>query len=318
MSVPKISVIIPTLNSARFISEAIDSVLKQSVPASEILLVDGGSHDGTVEIARQMSDMVRVLSQEGRGRPGARNTGLRQATGKLIAFLDSDDLWVPDKLATQLDFFQRHPEMEMTFGDMALFKHADDPNTPEILDAKVHEYLRGNPTHLTQLLECLFTVNFIPTSSVAFRKICLQSVGYMNETFLHCEDYEYWLRFAASARVGYLDRVLVRRRMHDSNAMNNACIQNCEAVLLLLDEWRKRGGLSRNARLKLSQRAVLVQYNLSCHLLNCGRFEEACRHLHQLANAEEKIQMPLRMKILAKIWLARWRRKIEQRGIRTA
>jgi glycosyltransferase involved in cell wall biosynthesis len=134
MNAPKISVIIPTLNSVRFIGEAIDSALNQSVPVSEILVVDGGSRDGTVEAARKIGGPVQVLSQEGRGRPGARNTGLRRATGDFIALLDSDDLWVPGKLAAQLDFFKKYSEIEMVFGDMALFARADDANVPEILD----------------------------------------------------------------------------------------------------------------------------------------------------------------------------------------
>lgn len=307
MSVPNISVIIPTLNSARFVGEAIGSVLKQTVPVSEILLVDGGSRDGTIEVARQTGGPLQVLSNESGGRPGARNTGLRRVTGDFIALLDSDDLWVSDKLAVQLDFFHKHPEIEMVFGDMALFKQADDPDDPEILDATVHDYLRHNPANLERLLECLFAVNFIPTSSVIFRKSCLQTVGFMNEKFSHCEDYEYWLRFAANVRVGFLDRVLVRRRMHETNAMSDAYAQNCEATLLLLNEWSQRGDLSQGARRMLSRRTVLVQYNLSSHLLKCGRFEEARHRLRRLAKGNEKIQIHLRLKILAKTLLAGWK-----------
>jgi glycosyltransferase involved in cell wall biosynthesis len=309
MNAPKISVIIPTLNSVQFIGEAIDSVLKQSVPVSEILLVDGGSRDGTVEMARKIGRPVQVLSQEGRGRPGARNTGLRRAAGDFIALLDSDDLWVPGKLAAQLDFFQKHPEVEMVFGDMALFKQIDDPDEPEILDAKVHDYLRRSPVNAGQLLECLFAVNFIPTSSVVFRKSCLQTVGFMNEQFLHCEDYEYWLRFAANSQTGYLEQVLVRRRMHDANAMNDAYIQNCEATIAILNQWRKWNGLTRNASQTLLRRLVLVQYNLSSHLLKCGRSDEGYDHLRQIKDRHGKIPIWLRLKIMSKTLLAKTMRK---------
>lgn len=309
MSVPRISVVIPTLNSARFISDAIGSVLKQTVPAAEILLVDGGSSDNTAEVARRLGGPLQVLSQKSGGRPGARNAGLRRAIGDYIALLDSDDVWVPDKMAAQLAFFQKHPEIEMVFGDMALFQKADDPDEPEILDAEIHEYLRRNPATLERLLECLFTVNFVPTSSVMFRKSCMQTVGYMNECFSHCEDYEYWLRFAANARVGFLDRVLVRRRIHETNAMSDAYVQNCEATLLLLEQWRGRSGLSQDARRKLSWRTVLVQYNLSSHHLKSGRFEEARQQFRRLAAGDEKIQISLRLKILAKTLLAGWRCK---------
>ena len=305
MNTPKISVIIPTLNSARFLGGAIDSVLKQSVPVSEILVVDGGSNDGTVEVAQKIGGPVQILTQEGRGRPGARNTGLRRASGDFIAFLDSDDLWVPDKLAAQLDFFQKHPEIEMIFSDMALFKRPDDPDEPEILDADVHDYLRRDPVNPGRLLECLFTVNFIPTSSVVFRKSCLQTVGFMNEEFLHCEDYEYWLRFAAHSRAGFLDRVLVRRRMHDANAMSDAFVQNCEASLLILNRWRKWSGLTGSAGQILAQRTVMIRYNLSSHLLKCGRSGEASGQLRQIVkDGNGQIPFVLRLKILAKTLFA--------------
>jgi GT2 family glycosyltransferase len=248
---------------------------------------------------------VQVLPQEGRGRAGARNTGLRRAAGDCIALLDSDDLWVPGKLAAQLDFFEKHPEVEMVFGDMALFRRTDDPDEPEILDAKVHEYLRRSPVNGKRLLDCLFAVNCIPTSSVIFRKSCLRTVGFMNEQFMHCEDYEYWLRFAAKSQTGYLEQTLVRRRMHDANAMNDARIQNYEADIAILDQWRNKNGLTVNARETLLRRAVLVQYNLSSHLLKCGRADEGYYHLRQIKDRHGEIPVWLRLKIMAKTLLAK-------------
>jgi len=304
MSKPKISVIIPTLNSARFVGEAIDSVLKQSVPVCEILVVDGGSTDGTVEIVRTKSELVQVLTQEGHGRAGARNTGLRQASGDYIALLDSDDLWIPDKLANQIYLFQKYPKVEMVFGDMALFT-CDQQDTPEILDKKIYDYLRCNPVNPQRMMECLFTVNFIPTSSVIFKKSCLQKVGYMAEEFSHCEDYEYWLRFAANSQIGYLQQTLVRRRMHDANAMKNAYAQNCEALLQLFNQWRKKSGLTRESFRILLRRIASIQYDLSSHLIKHGLFLEGYKHLREIQNDNLEISIALRAKIFAKTALVK-------------
>jgi glycosyltransferase involved in cell wall biosynthesis len=305
MSAPKISVVIPTLNSARFAGEAIESVLRQSVPVGEILVVDGGSTDGTQNLVRAKSELVQVLPQEGRGRAGARNTGLRRASGDFIAFLDSDDLWVADKLAVQFDFLREHPEVEFVFGDMANFTGGGSEDVAEILDSEVHDDLRRNPANPARMLECLLKVNLIPTSSVLFRKSCLQSVGFMNEQFAHCEDYEYWLRFAANARLGFVARILARRRLHGSNAMNKAYVENCEATLELLNEWRKKTDLPADVRRMLSRRVASIRYNLASDLIKRGRFKDASVQLDELRSKDLDGSLILRLKVLFKYVFAK-------------
>jgi glycosyltransferase involved in cell wall biosynthesis len=300
MNAPRVSVIIPTLNSGRYVGAAIDSVLKQSVPVCEILVVDGGSTDGTQNLVREKSELVRVLPQEGRGRAGARNTGFRRTAGDFIALLDSDDLWVADKLAAQLIFLGEHPEVEFVFGDMANFSGGESGDLPEILDEKVHDYLRHNPVNPARMLECLLKVNFIPTSSVLFKKSCLQSVGLMNEEFIHCEDYEYWLRFAENSRMGFVARMLVRRRLHGSNAMNDAYVQNCEATLKLLKCLGQKDGLSTEAGRTLLHRIASVQYDLASDLIKRRRFKDAATQLGDLRSEDLNGSLILRLKVLLK------------------
>jgi glycosyltransferase involved in cell wall biosynthesis len=312
MSAPRISVIIPTLNSARFVGEAIDSVLKQSVSVCEILVVDGGSTDGTQELVRAKSPLVQVLSQEGRGRAGARNTGLRRAAGDFIALLDSDDLWVADKLAAQIDFLCEHQEVEFVFGDMANFTGNESEDVPEILHAEVHDYLKHNPANPARMLECLLKVNLIPTSSVLFKRSCLQSVGFMNEEFTHCEDYEYWLRFAENSRMGFLSQILVRRRLHGSNAMNNAYVANCQGALELFIQWRKKSNLAPDIDRVLLQRMALVRYNLSSHLLKSGQFAAAYDQLRELRIENGDVSMSLRLKVWLKFHSAKWLGKFQK------
>lgn len=115
----RISVIVPVFNGERYLSEAIRSILEQSFPPAEIIVVDDGSTDRTAEIAETFS--VRYLRQENQGVAAARNTGVDAATGTLLAFLDHDDLWVADKLEQQMTTLAAKPELDMVFGQVEQF-----------------------------------------------------------------------------------------------------------------------------------------------------------------------------------------------------
>jgi glycosyltransferase involved in cell wall biosynthesis len=258
-----ISVVIPTFNRAAFIGDAIRSVLEQSVPVTEILVVDGGSTDDTRKIAEGFGPLVHWLPQEGKGVAAARNTGFRRAKGDWIALLDSDDLWYKDKLRAQSDLLNLNPEIDFVFGDMALFTADADNDAPEILDLEAHQFLVSKADNLAGILEYLFRFNFVPTSSVLFRRSCLERVGYMDENLKHCEDYDYWLRFACHCRLGFVNRVLVKRRMHDANTMRGAYADNCEATLHVLEQMQ---GLVADAP-EAVRRARLEGISLAHHRL---------------------------------------------------
>src|SRR5256885_11136720 len=117
-----VSVVMPFLNLAQYLGEAIESVLAQTYPSWELLLVDDGSTDGASEIARSYAarhpERIRYLEHPGhrnRGMSASRNLGLQQSRGALVAFLDSDDVWLPEKLARQVATLDAHPEAQMTF-----------------------------------------------------------------------------------------------------------------------------------------------------------------------------------------------------------
>jgi glycosyltransferase involved in cell wall biosynthesis len=116
-----ISVIIPAYNREAYLAEAIESALGQTLPPDEIIVVDDGSSDRTAEIARSYGREVRCISQENQGAGVARNAGVKEAQGSLIAFLDSDDLWLDRKLEAQAAFLRMHPETDMVFCHMKPF-----------------------------------------------------------------------------------------------------------------------------------------------------------------------------------------------------
>ncbi len=116
---PIISVVIPTYNRAAFICRAVDSALGQTYAPLEVVVVDDGSKDDTREVLRKYGDRIRYVAKENGGVSSARNVGVREATGEYIAFLDSDDTWVPEKLAVQMDIFRAHPDYGMVLSECA-------------------------------------------------------------------------------------------------------------------------------------------------------------------------------------------------------
>jgi glycosyltransferase involved in cell wall biosynthesis len=116
-----LSVIIPAHNRERYLGEAIRSALEQTRPPEEIVVVDDGSTDGTAEVAQSFGGSVRYFKQKKEGVSSARNHGVRVSRGDVLAFLDSDDLWVPQKLEWQLDYLKQHPSTDLLFGQMQSF-----------------------------------------------------------------------------------------------------------------------------------------------------------------------------------------------------
>jgi len=203
VSEPRVSVVLPTWNRKRLLGEAIASVLAQTYQDYEVLVVDDGSTDGTAAwVQESVTDArVRYLGQENRGVSAARNAGIRAARGELIAFQDSDDLWLPSKLARQVPLFDR-PEVGFVFCGSARqdgaggFREVRHPGA---------EY-RGHA------VGAMIRRNMMPTPSVMIRKRIALETGPMYEDLVFGEDWNYWLRIAARCEVDFAPEVLVHFR----------------------------------------------------------------------------------------------------------
>ena len=122
---PEISVIIPTYNYANYVRDAVESVLNQSYKEFEIIVVDDGSTDGTKKVLEPLKNRIRYIYQENRGLPSAYNTGIKASKGEYIAFLDSDDLWLPEKLKLQKKYFDDNPAVGMVICNGYLFNDTE-------------------------------------------------------------------------------------------------------------------------------------------------------------------------------------------------
>ncbi len=189
-----ISVIITAFNSAAYIGQAIESVLAQTLPADEVLVIDDGSSDSTGEVVRRYQPGVSYRWQENQGPGSARNLGIRESTGDLLAFLDADDLWLPDKLRLQNAAMEEDPALDLVFTHMSQFR--DDRPAGE-------EEQTGHPS---PLISCMLA-----------RRSAFERVGALR-TDLNAEFVEWYLRAReAGLKLRTLDARLVRRRIHANN-----------------------------------------------------------------------------------------------------
>jgi glycosyltransferase involved in cell wall biosynthesis len=196
-----VSCVIPVFNGERFLAEAIESVLAQSRPVMEIIVVDDGSTDGTQQAASRFEKRVTYLRQDNAGPASARNRGIERATGEFVAFLDSDDLWLPEKTAIQLARFDARPELSICTAHMQNFWSAEVE----------HEVSTLQDGRLTEVQPNL-------GSSFLARRSVFQTAGLLDIKFKHRDIQELILRAVDGGLVTEsLPDVLVKRRIHDAN-----------------------------------------------------------------------------------------------------
>jgi glycosyltransferase involved in cell wall biosynthesis len=198
---PLVSIIIPTYNRSSSLIEAIDSVFKQTFRDFELIIVDDGSTDGTAEVLEKMGDRLIYQYQANQGVSAARNHGLRMARGRWIAFLDSDDLWLPKKLETQVGFFSDHPEAVICQTEEIWMR-----NGRRVNPHKKHRKYSGD-IFVPSLDLCL-----VSPSAVMIKREIFDLVGCFDETLPACEDYDLWLRISAEWPVYLIDQPLIMKR----------------------------------------------------------------------------------------------------------
>ncbi len=198
---PLVSVIIPAYNSARFIDDTLQSVYRQTYKNWEIILIDDGSTDDTKAALASHMGRIRYYFQQNRGTAAARNLGLQKARGELVAFLDDDDLWLPEKLNLQVRALHTWPDCGLVFTDGKTFTESGirrDSVISRRLAGWMNQYGTPDPMVVKGwLARALFLTNEIASaSSVMLPKHCLESVGGFDERIRITDDYDLWLRVA--------------------------------------------------------------------------------------------------------------------------
>ena len=216
----EVSVIIPTYNREKFISECVQSVLAQTLPAREIIIVDDGSTDATYNILRDLGfnslstkkTVLRYFFQQNRGVSSARNLGIKEARSEYIALLDSDDLWLKSKLDRQVSAFQNDTQSSRLC-------HTDEiwiRNGVRVNQHKKHKKHGGNVFQ-----SCLKLCCISPSSAMMHRSV-FEDFGFFDEDLPACEDYDFWLRYSTKEDVNFIDEPLIIKKGGHSDQLSGA------------------------------------------------------------------------------------------------
>lgn len=198
---PAVSVVIPVYNGQLYLKDALDSVRAQTYPTTEIIVVDDGSTDHSCDVARCFSQ-VQILSQPHQGAAAARNHGIQVAQGEYIAFLDADDLWLPEKLARQMQVFTENPHLELSFTHVQQFQSPD-------LDVDLQLKIDCPQQSMAGLIP----------STLVIRKKVFDRLGLFN-TSLEIGEFIDWYAHVQEAQleIDVLADVLAHRRIHANNS----------------------------------------------------------------------------------------------------
>lgn len=206
-AVPLVSVVVPSFNHARYLRECVDSVLSQDHPAVELIVVDDGSTDGSLDLLKSYGDRLRLLQQQGGRQARARNLALAVARGELVAFLDSDDRWRPGRLSAAVAAFRAQPQAALVWADHAFIDADGRPQGERRWVSPGGDFRR-----------LLIAGNPICNATVTVRRDVLDQIGGFNEAAPRVCDGAAWTQIAARGhRFVHLPQVLLDYRLHGGN-----------------------------------------------------------------------------------------------------
>ncbi len=221
-----ISVIIPCYNAEKFISETLESILNQTMKCKEIIVVDDGSKDNTLNILKKFGSDIKIISINNSGVSIARNTGIKASSCQYIAFCDADDIWLPEKTEKQYHFMQEK-DIKFSSTNAHIFGKSSENFEPLIPPS--------NPIRFIDLLKC----NYIFTSSVLLHKEIFQKSGLFWEKLRNNQDWHLWLKIALHYDLYFLNEKLIHYRMHQGG-ISKKFIKSIDYFLLLLEDILNR------------------------------------------------------------------------------
>ena len=213
---PLISIIMPVFNGERFIRQAIESVLTQNHVAIQLIVIDGGSNDSTLDIVRSYGNAIELIHQNSKGLALARNQALKHVKGNFMSFLDSDDFLAPATFKLVLSVFEQYPKTEFVYGKM-------NP----IFEEGIDQTNINNKPMLSPVM-----------GSGLFRWSAVQKLGEFIPEFDPCEDTEWLHRAKTTLNVKTIDEIILHKRCHDANLTNNTAViypQILKNIKLIID-----------------------------------------------------------------------------------
>ena len=250
----KVTTIIPTFNRGYCLAESIQSVLDQNFSDFELIVVDDGSTDNTAEVIEQFSGIHKIRIKKNRGVSFARNLAIKQARGEWIAFLDSDDLWERDKLATQMNWVECNPDYHAVYTDEIWIRNGVRVNA-----MKKHRKYSGD------IFRHCLPLCIVSPSSVLLRNELLNKFGGFDESMPVCEDYDLWLRISMSFPFHFMEeKLIVKRGGHEDQLSRK---------FWGMDRWRVHSlkKLLQENQMNEEQRGLVMEMLVEkCNILACG------------------------------------------------
>jgi glycosyltransferase involved in cell wall biosynthesis len=282
---PLVSVVVPAYNCAEFIDETLESVYYQMYTQWELIVVDDGSTDETKARLTRHEQKIQYHYQRNQGTAAARNAGVRRARGDLIAFLDNDDIWFPEKLKLQVEAMEGFPECGLVFTDGQTFT-SSGVRKHSILSTRLDKWINQHVTADPQLVmgwldRELFLANEISSASgVMVRKECLTNVGGFDERIPIADDYDLWLRIAQRYPILLIRSPLYRWRWRDdsqSGPIGGRQHRWTEASTVVLEKHRLEA--PREMRAMVRARLSRMYWDCARTYFWLDRFQEARRML---------------------------------------
>ncbi len=267
---PLVSIIIPSYNAEKYVREAVDSALAQTHKGTEVVVVDDGSTDNTREVLRPYTEAGRIkyVHQANKGLAGARNAGIESSSGDYVAFLDADDIFLPDKVEEQVGALEANKDYGVCYSDLLHFDNS----------GKLYHHRYKYPSG--EIFEPLLHKQFINPLTVMARREIFEKYGYFDESLRRSEDWDMWLRLAhAGVKFYFLDKPLAKYRIqnNDNLSATGSEPEMKEKNLLIFE--RLGGKLSQEERDRYNFSRILKRLRLKAGIayLMVGDKQQALR-----------------------------------------
>lgn len=288
-----VSVVIPTFNCATYLAECIRSVLNQTYKNIEIIVVDDGSTDNTQEIIECFHGQIIYLYKRNGGVSSARNAGILKASGDYLALIDADDLWVPEKIAEQVEYLERRQNLAMVVTDV---QYIDENGSPLELFQR-----RSIIPYDGLVLEYIFQRPFLFPSSLLIRKEVINNVGFFDERLKTAEDIDVFLRIANNYGIGLIEKPLLKYRKLNNSLSTG--LDGYKNILFVLTKFiNEHPEFEQNHRQSVKIAFSNTYEDYGRHLLWKGHCSEA---ICQLKNAMRHKMNPNLFKLYLKAHIKR-------------
>lgn len=282
----KFSIVTPSFNQGGFIQATIDSVLTQDFSNVEYFVMDGGSTDSTLDVLKAVDDpRMKWVSEPDKGQSDAINKGMRQVTGDILAYLNSDDVYLPGAFTFAAEFFERNPEVDILYGQVHTINQTGQEIGPD--------YLVGPIT-----LEQFFTRRFkFPQQAVFWRKRVTEAIGLFDESLHYQMDYDYWMRaLIAGFKFQHTDRFLAQFREHGESKTVSQAVKFWKDWQTIIDKIYQRDDLTPEMLALKPLAYAYVHHHAAVHYIKYGQAKDARPHLREVLSNSAS---PSRLKVVS-------------------